>query len=375
MGETSIAAGRSSRPLASPIAAGLVHFAHERPDRLAAWSGDRGITFCELDGLAGTLAHTLLDHFPPGAPGPRPSLPLIVGYDVESVIAIQAAVRAGIAHVPIDAGSPPAVIRDLLPRLGSPPAAVITRPEQAALLPAGVVPLLVPRSAGSTAAPQPVAGGERALAIFTSGSTGRPKGVAISWDPLLTRNDDLLLDPHEPDPAPAALMTPLNYQFGHWRALVPSLGCPVSILEPLRLSPADLLARLDRDRMRVVMLVPSLAASIAGRWPTGRRRCLPGYLASNGGRLPRRGCRQLRTGLGRARTRPRWRAESRADRPATGIDPDPDQGRRLPRAARDRLEPSAGDAVDPPPGAVSLRAQRPAPRGRRAHRRRAHVDR
>ncbi len=253
------------------IAAGLVHFAQDRPGRRAVWSDQRTLTFAELDALAGTLARTLLEHFPVGAPGPTPLLPLLVGYDVESVVAIHAATRAGLAHVPIDAGSPPAVVRDLLPRLGHPGAAVITRPEQTALLPDGVVPLLVPTAPGPTVGPQQITRSDVGFVGFTSGSTGRPKGVAVSWDTIWSNNRDILLDPDEPDPAPAALMTPVSYAFGYIRTLVPSLGCPVSIIEPLTLTPADFLERFDRDRIRVILAVPSLITSLASRWPAGRR--------------------------------------------------------------------------------------------------------
>ena len=253
------------------IATGLVHFARIRPDRRALWSDARTLTYAELEALASTLAGTLLDHFPAVGTGSRPLLPLVVGYNVESVVAVQAAARAGLAYVPIDAGSPPAFVRDLFPRLGHPAVAVITRPEQAALLPDGVLPLLVPTEPGPGADPQPVDGSDLGLVAFTSGSTGRPKGVAISWDALWSHNREILLDPDEPDPAPAALMTPLSYVFGQVRTLVPSLGCPASVIDPLALSPVDFLERFDRDRIRVIMSVPSLINSLAARWPSGRR--------------------------------------------------------------------------------------------------------
>ena len=248
-----------------------MHFGQDRPERRAAWDARRTITFAELDALAGTLAASVLAHFAPDDAGRTPTLPIIVGYQVESVIAIHAAVRAGLTHAPIESNAPAAVLADLWPRLGNPPAAIITRPEQAALLPNGIIALLVPSEPGPMTGPRPVEGAGPAVVIFTSGSTGRPKGVVLTWDCLPSRNFDLLLDPDEADPAPAALMTPISYPFGHWRALVPGLGSPVSVIDPMSLDPAGFLERVDRDRIRVLLTVPSFANSLAARWPVGRR--------------------------------------------------------------------------------------------------------
>jgi acyl-coenzyme A synthetase/AMP-(fatty) acid ligase/thioesterase domain-containing protein len=256
---------------ACPIATGLVERARAHPDRAAAWDAQRRMTFAELDALAGTLAATLLEHVPPAGDGVRPILPIIVGFNVESVVAVQAATRAGLLHAPIESNSPAAVVAEFIPRLGNPPVAVITRPEQAALLPPGVMALPVPTGPGDLVAPQPVDGAAGGVVIFTSGSTGRPKGVVMDWGTFASRNDDVLSDPDEDDPPPVALMSPISYPFGHWRSLAPGNGHPVSVISPLGQDPVEFFERFDRERIRLMLAVPSLANSIAGRWPAGRR--------------------------------------------------------------------------------------------------------
>jgi acyl-coenzyme A synthetase/AMP-(fatty) acid ligase/thioesterase domain-containing protein len=260
-----------STPAPTPIADGLVRHAQDHPDRPAVWDDQRRLTFGELDALAGTLACTLLEHFPTSGDGTSPILPIIVGFNVESVVAVQAATRAGLMHAPIEANSPAAMVADLVERLGRPTAAVITQPEQSALLPAGVTPLLVPTDAGPTVAPQAVDENAGGVVIFTAGSTGRPKGVVLDWESFESRNDDVLIDLGQADPPPTALMSPVSYAFGHWRALAPGNGYSVSIINPLRTDALDLVERIDRERIPLFLSVPALASSLTGRWPAGRR--------------------------------------------------------------------------------------------------------
>jgi acyl-CoA synthetase (AMP-forming)/AMP-acid ligase II/thioesterase domain-containing protein len=254
----------------SAIAELLRQQASARPDAPAAWDGRRTLAMAELDALAGTLAARLLEALPPAGPG-RPILPIIGRYGVESVVAVHAAVRAGQAHSVLESSTPAAMIAEILTRMGRPPVVVITSSEQAALLPDGVRPLLVPDEPEDDVEPQPVAGDDLAFVIFTSGSTGRPKGVMWPWDELPRRNVELLIDPDDPDPAPVMQVSPTSFVAGYLRTLVPALGSPVSIINPVGLDPVALLERVDRERIRVVLAVPSLANSVVGRWAPGRR--------------------------------------------------------------------------------------------------------
>ena len=244
----------------------------DEPTRAAAWDTTRSITFAELDALAGTLAGLLLAH-PLGGTADGPVfVPVLVDRDVESVIAVHAVVRAGLAFSPIDAATPPAMLAELVARMGHPRTAVITRPGQEALLPAGMTALLVPDAPGEIAPPQPVRPDDLALVVFTSGSTGQPKGVLVDWAGLAlgaVLEGDAALE--TPPSYRTFVMTPFTFLEGLVRVLQVGSGPTISLADPRTTDPIELMERVEREGLQVMSLVPSLAAVVLDRWAAGRR--------------------------------------------------------------------------------------------------------
>ena len=150
------------------------------PDAVAAISGDRRFTYCELDDRSNRLAHYLQA----AGVGPDTLVGLAVDRSHEMLIAMLAILKSGGAYVPIDPGYPGArialVIEDS--HLGF----ILTTENTRATLPAspariisldGAAEAIAAQSPGSIAS----SSNENNLAyvIYTSGSTGKPKGVMV----------------------------------------------------------------------------------------------------------------------------------------------------------------------------------------------------
>ncbi len=165
-------------------------------------------------------------------------VPVLVGRDRWSVVALLGAMRAGVAHVPVAADLPPAALAEVLGRLGG-PAQVLGPPGSGVALPAGVDLVAVGLGVDDPIGPQPVDPDGVAAVLFTSGSTGRPKGVVLSWwnlaaiavlaDPLGTRDQHM------------SLVAPLHWAGGYSAAVRIGHGRTMSVLPPGLADPVALL--------------------------------------------------------------------------------------------------------------------------------------
>ncbi|MCC6750528.1 MAG: amino acid adenylation domain-containing protein [Deltaproteobacteria bacterium] len=163
------------------------------PRALAVRAPDGALDYGELDELATRLGHALLDLG--GRPGDRVALWL--EKSTHAVVAMQAALKAGLAYVPIDPLSPPARARQILEDCHA--RLLVTRSvEEGAKVTEGLAVRRVAVEPGGcdlswgelarySTAPLVPARGPDALAyvLYTSGSTGRPKGVCISHENAL----------------------------------------------------------------------------------------------------------------------------------------------------------------------------------------------
>ncbi|MFD8756068.1 amino acid adenylation domain-containing protein, partial [Kitasatospora sp. NPDC059577] len=153
------------------------------PEAVALVCGDTALTFAELNARANRLAHRLIA----AGVGPESVVALALPRSVESVVSILAVLKAGGAHLPLDADHPADRTAHTLAEAR--PALVLTDdrwPLPAALDGHRVLDLTgdVTGLAGDPAAPQPnpaprATAADAAYLIFTSGSTGRPKGVVV----------------------------------------------------------------------------------------------------------------------------------------------------------------------------------------------------
>ncbi|PVC93198.1 non-ribosomal peptide synthetase [Streptomyces sp. CS147] len=170
----------------------LVERFRATPDAVAVDTDAATLTYGGLDRASQALAASLL------ARGVTPGslVGLLTEPGADTVVAVVAALRAGVGWVPLDAGHPTARLVDQLTRSGA--RAVLchaaTRAVGEALGDVTLVPVDVPASPFSrdpdsvrygTGAPTPSAPVDAdtdgiAYVIFTSGSTGRPKAVPVT---------------------------------------------------------------------------------------------------------------------------------------------------------------------------------------------------
>ncbi|MFF7633575.1 amino acid adenylation domain-containing protein [Kitasatospora sp. NPDC008050] len=150
-------------PVAAPPGALelIAAVARRAPSRAAIRVGGRSVDYAELAGRSEALAGRLAGL----VPGPGGVVGVRAADRVEYVVALLAALKAGVAFLPLDPEAPQARVAAILADSG---AVLLT--DGAAREAAGAR-----RSAGP---------GEVAYVIYTSGTTGTPKGVAVGRGPL-----------------------------------------------------------------------------------------------------------------------------------------------------------------------------------------------
>lgn len=254
----------------SAIARALVEQARRTPDRQAVWDRTRSVSYAEFEETVAGLAARICERR--GDLGACGVLPIVTGRDVGSVVAINAAIRAGVAFAPIDAGSAPAVVTALLARLDSPRLAVVAEPGFADVLPARTRAIGERDPGLGVVDPQPVDPAALSRVMFTSGSSGEPKGVMLDWRSIDAFADDpLVAVPPGFADYRALNVAPFSFGAGVVMAIRPALGTALSIVDPNVHEPAELFEIYDRERINAVVVVASHVTSALDRWPTGRR--------------------------------------------------------------------------------------------------------
>ncbi len=153
--------------------------AERTPAAVALASGDRELTYRELNERANRLAHRLAGM----GVGPEVRVGLHLERGPEMVVSILAVLKAGGAYLPLDPAYPAERLAFMLDDSGA--AVLLTREELRGTLPArdGVRVLGVDGEEAAAGSGRNPAGGATpgnlAYVIYTSGSTGTPKGVAV----------------------------------------------------------------------------------------------------------------------------------------------------------------------------------------------------
>ena len=154
------------------------------------------------------------------APGDR--IAIAATRSIDTLIAILAAVEAGVAYVPLDLSYPAdrlqAMLADAQPRV------VVGEPSALSALEelVGAMPSL-----SAVAAPQGLpyaAASDLAYVLFTSGSTGRPKGVAMGDLPLRHLIQWHAQHPRLGKPARTLQFAPLSFDV-HFQEIFSTLAC------------------------------------------------------------------------------------------------------------------------------------------------------
>ncbi len=171
---------------AAPLPPGAPRLLHEAflasaarvPNAVALVDGTHRLTYAELAGRVHAWAARLQQL---GA-GPEKLVGVCLERGADLVTALLAVLEAGAAYVPLDPSYPPERLAFLC--ADAKVCALVSRPELAALLPAGGWPLVDAADLGrlapaKKAPPCAALPGNLAYLIYTSGSTGRPKAAAI----------------------------------------------------------------------------------------------------------------------------------------------------------------------------------------------------
>ncbi|MEZ0115426.1 amino acid adenylation domain-containing protein [Catenulispora sp. EB89] len=167
-------------PRASTVSRLVTDLACAAPDTIAVRSGERTLSYAELDQAADRLAGRLVEL---GA-GPGTFVGVYLARSPELLVSLLAVVKSGAAYLPIDPIYPVGRIRHMLTDSGT--RLVLTDASlRDALSDVDVTPVAV--SATESAAP-PVDRSDPdgdAYLIYTSGSTGLPKGVRVGHRALV----------------------------------------------------------------------------------------------------------------------------------------------------------------------------------------------
>ena len=231
----------------------------DTPDAEAVVCRDRSLTYAELDRRANRLANALL------ARGVRPQDPVAVllGRDVELVVALFAVLKAGAVHVPMDPDYP----RDRLAYMAEDiaPAAVIAQSHPGF----GDQPLVRPDAdAPSDDDPVHARAGltpdSLAYVIYTSGTTGKPKGVAVplrGLPSLIALQEDVVgIGGRER----YLHFASTSFDVAFWQFMLPLLSGGTSVIAPeeVRVPGDELLDYIAEHRVTGVNLLPSFLAAM-----------------------------------------------------------------------------------------------------------------
>ncbi|MGK4578986.1 non-ribosomal peptide synthase/polyketide synthase [Kitasatospora sp. HPMI-4] len=247
----------------------------EVPDAVAVVSGERSLTYRELNASANRFAHALIER----GVGPERVVALKLPRSVEFVVAVLGVLKAGAAYLPVDPDYPPSRVEFMLADARP----VLVLDDAATVLSADGYPETDPMVA---ARPD-----HAAYVIYTSGSTGRPKGVVVSHAGIANLaaaqserfgidGSSRILQFASPsfDASVSELCTAL---LSGATLVLPSSGSPVEALTVRRLGvshatvPPSVLAALAEDGlpegMTLVVAGEACPPELVARWAPGRR--------------------------------------------------------------------------------------------------------
>jgi amino acid adenylation domain-containing protein len=232
------------------------------PDRIALEAEGRAWSYAQLWTEVSSLSQQLRQQ------GLRPGdrLGIAATRSADTIMAILAAVDAGLAYVPLDLSYPSARLRamvdETLPRLVLGQAVALQELERLI----GDFARLVRPSPPS----QPAFASEPDLCyvLFTSGSTGRPKGVALGTRPLAHLIAFHAADPRLGQPARTLQFAPLSFDV-HFQEIFSTIACGGTLVllpEAVRRDPEQLhaaAARLSIERVFMPYVALQMLAEVA----------------------------------------------------------------------------------------------------------------
>ncbi len=146
------------------------------PDEIAVASESENLSAVDFDQRVNAFAHVLSQ-----IPRQPTFLPMLVGTNVNSVIAYHAAIRSRTPVALIDSQVNPTYLDSMLERLGAPGAIVITHAGDSSKARNNVSPFFVDDAKEKNFNVPSVNHTELACVLFSSGSTGQSKGIVYDW--------------------------------------------------------------------------------------------------------------------------------------------------------------------------------------------------
>ncbi len=227
------------------------------PDAPAVVFGGESLTYRELALRANALAWRLRRL------GVREDavVGVLLDRSLEMMVAIYGVLAAGAAYLPLEPSYPEERLAFLL--ADARPAAVLSRAELAASLPAGCrAELIAPADPSSPALPPPsrIDGATLAYVIYTSGSTGRPKGVMVPHAGI--RNRLLWMQSAYRLGADERVLqkTPFSFDVSVWELFWPlAVGACLVVAKPDgHRDPSYLAATIRERKITTLHFVPSM---------------------------------------------------------------------------------------------------------------------
>ncbi|HLL48189.1 MAG TPA: amino acid adenylation domain-containing protein, partial [Longimicrobiaceae bacterium] len=253
---------------AAPVHERVAEQAARTPGATAVVAGERTLSYAELDAAASRLARVLRAR----GVGPETRVGVCLERAAELPVALLAILRAGAAYVPLDPGYPAERLAWTLIDSGAP--VLLTRGGLAArfggwagelvCLDAERERIAAERAEAPAVAVDP---DQLAYVIYTSGSTGRPKGVAVPHR-ALSNHMAWMQRAFPLAPADRVLQkTPAGFDASVWEFWAPLLAGATLVVAPpeAHRDPAELLRTLERERITVVQVVPSLLHALLER--------------------------------------------------------------------------------------------------------------
>ncbi|WP_217562609.1 amino acid adenylation domain-containing protein, partial [Streptomyces sp. GbtcB6] len=252
------------------------------PTAVALRSGDRSLTYAEVDARSDAIARGLVGR----GVGRESRVGLCLPRGVEMVVAILAVWKAGGAYVPLDPEYPSERLAYMVADSGA--ETVLVSDETVGRLPEDVFTVRLDELDGQTGDLPDVGAGQLAYVIYTSGSTGRPKGVAVAHVSVAN-----LATAMRPVLGAAPGVTALQFASFSFDASVLDVAVTLAAGGTLaiasadeRLDPSALAGMLEASGVEVASVVPSLLGVLEpgdvsgiGNWVLGAERLEAGLAA------------------------------------------------------------------------------------------------